>query len=258
MIYLYVKTHNKTGLKYLGQTTSKDPYKYTGSGLYWKLHLKKHGKDITTVILKECLTKREVRYWGEYYNDLWNVVESDDWANLKEETGDGGSIKGINLGRKHSKEIRKKISESKKGKPINRTHPVSEETKRKLSKIFKGTKRKRSSVIKQMETRTKNGTRWHTEETKRKMRKPKSEQARENMRKANHPGSKGGCWITNGKTTKFSKNSEVPKGWWKGRIVKTPPPSQKGKYWVTNGTENKMVFEIPEGWRRGRTKKKKE
>ena len=34
--YLYVKQHNKTGLKYFGKTTKKDPLKYKGSGLYWK------------------------------------------------------------------------------------------------------------------------------------------------------------------------------------------------------------------------------
>jgi hypothetical protein len=39
-IYLYVKTHNKTGLKYLGQTSQKDPHKYPGSGTRWRHHLK--------------------------------------------------------------------------------------------------------------------------------------------------------------------------------------------------------------------------
>lgn len=39
--HLYKKTHNITGLKYLGQTT-KNPYKYRGSGTYWKRHIKIH------------------------------------------------------------------------------------------------------------------------------------------------------------------------------------------------------------------------
>jgi len=42
-IYLYKKTHNITGLQYLGKTISKDPYSYTGSGVRWTNHLKKHG-----------------------------------------------------------------------------------------------------------------------------------------------------------------------------------------------------------------------
>jgi len=39
MVYLYVKIHNVTKLKYFGKTT-KNPYNYKGSGLYWKRHLK--------------------------------------------------------------------------------------------------------------------------------------------------------------------------------------------------------------------------
>ena len=87
--YLYVKTHNRTGLKYLGKTI-QNPYKYKGSGVYWCRHLSKHGNDVTTEILKECQTDDEVKYWGQYYSDLWNVVDDTVWANLKPETGEGG------------------------------------------------------------------------------------------------------------------------------------------------------------------------
>lgn len=99
-IYLYVKTHSKTGLKYLGVTTNSDPHLYTGSGVYWKKHLQKHGYEYTTTILKECKNKDEVKEWGLYYSRLWNIVESNEWANLKEEQGDGG---------RQSKEVRQKI-----------------------------------------------------------------------------------------------------------------------------------------------------
>jgi hypothetical protein len=88
-IYLYVKTHLKTGLKYLGKTNAVDPHKYPGSGLYWTRHLQEHGFDYNTEILKECQTNDEVKKWGLYYSDLWNVVKSDQWANLKPESGDG-------------------------------------------------------------------------------------------------------------------------------------------------------------------------
>jgi len=89
-IYLYIKTHRKTGLKYLGKT-ERDPYKYRGSGKYWRLHIRKHGADIDTQILRECKTVDEVKEWGIYYSKLWNVVECNEWANLKEEYGDGNS-----------------------------------------------------------------------------------------------------------------------------------------------------------------------
>jgi len=89
MIYLYVKTHNKTGLKYLGKT-AKDPFKYEGSGKWWKRHIKKHGYDVTTDILLETDSNDEIRKEGLYYSKLWNIVESRDWANLTIEKGDGG------------------------------------------------------------------------------------------------------------------------------------------------------------------------
>ena len=45
--YLYIKTHNITGLKYFGKTTG-DPYTYFGSGTKWLNHLNVYGKDVTT------------------------------------------------------------------------------------------------------------------------------------------------------------------------------------------------------------------
>lgn len=89
MYYLYLKTHNKTGLKYLGHT-KKDPTKYLGSGVYWLKHLAIHGNDVSTEVIKTCYTKQEVKESGIYYSKLWCVVESDEWANLKLEEGDGG------------------------------------------------------------------------------------------------------------------------------------------------------------------------
>jgi hypothetical protein len=90
LYYLYKKTHKITGLNYLGKTISKDPYSYTGSGVYWRQHLEEYGYDINTEILRECSTVEELKQWGEYYSKLWNVVESKEWANLIEESGPGG------------------------------------------------------------------------------------------------------------------------------------------------------------------------
>jgi hypothetical protein len=88
---LYVKTHSVTGLRYLGQTSKSDPHKYTGSGKYWLRHLKKHGKIWTTEILWSSDNKQKINEMGIYYSNLWNVVESNDWANLKPESGDGAA-----------------------------------------------------------------------------------------------------------------------------------------------------------------------
>ena len=108
-IYLYKKTHNKTGLQYLGKTI-QDPFVYEGSGVRWRNHIAAHGYDVTTEILKECATEEELRHWGVYYSSLWNIVESHDWANLMEENGAGG-IPGVST--------REKLSEAKLGKKPN-------------------------------------------------------------------------------------------------------------------------------------------
>jgi len=185
MIYLYKKTHLDTGLMYLGKTIS-DPFIYKGSGLHWKRHLKYHGNRVKTEVLRECVDDEEICKWGLHYSKIWDVVKSNEWANLIEENGKGGSAKG----RKVSEETKRKISESHKGKKRTEEskrkmsgRKVSEETKRKLSAAQKGkklseeTKRKISEVHKgkklSEETKRKisesHKGKKHTEESKRKM-----------------------------------------------------------------------------------------
>lgn len=95
--YLMVKTHNITGLKYLCQTSKQDPYSYSGSGVDWKIHLNKFGYHVSTEILAECHTKKELNKQGRYYSKLWNIVDGQDdygnkiWANRIPETGGGGT-----------------------------------------------------------------------------------------------------------------------------------------------------------------------
>lgn len=174
MIYLYVKTHKKTGLKYLGKTVASDPHAYKGSGVVWKDHCSKHGFDYTTEILFQSTDKEEIKTKGIYYSELWNVVECNDWANLKREECDGGfcsnsitplanSKRSEKLkGRVFSEEHRKKLSDAAKTRSeavlekireqnrsperralSSKTHKgkvVSEETKQKMSQASKGRK----------------------------------------------------------------------------------------------------------------------
>ena len=126
-IYLYLKTHNKTGLKYLG-ITKQDPYKYMGSGLYWTSHLDVHGPEHSTEVLHEC-TDDDVEEWGLYYSEKYNIVESNEFANLKPETGYGGT--GM-TGKAQSEETRQKIRDSLTG--VKHT----EERKQKQSVARKG------------------------------------------------------------------------------------------------------------------------
>jgi hypothetical protein len=131
-IYLYVKTHNKTGLKYLGKTTSKDPHKYHGSGADWKTHLKEHGIDYTTEIVRECQTNKELYEWGTHYSNLWNVVESTEWANRIPETGGGAN---------HPEERKELFRQQQLGK---KKPPRTDSHKKNLSNATKGIPKPRS------------------------------------------------------------------------------------------------------------------
>lgn len=92
MIYLYIKTHNKTGLKYLGKT-KQNPYEYKGSGVYWKKHLKMHGNDVTTQVIFQSTDIEDIRRKGLELSEKYDIVQSDEWANLIEENGIGGVTK---------------------------------------------------------------------------------------------------------------------------------------------------------------------
>ena len=88
--FLLLKTHNVTGLKYLCYTTKTDPFGYNGSGKRWRLHLKKHGTDLHTEILGEFDNEEQLKELGRYYSELWDIVKSEEFANLRIEEGDGG------------------------------------------------------------------------------------------------------------------------------------------------------------------------
>jgi hypothetical protein len=115
--YLYVKTHNITGLKYLGFTKQKDYHKYTGSGTRWLNHLNKHGFDYTTEVLLETHDRNELQDKGEYYSELFDVVRSKQWANLKPERGEGGSFVAT------TETIAKVIETKKKNNTLNTNTP---------------------------------------------------------------------------------------------------------------------------------------
>lgn len=84
--YLYHKRHKQPGLNYFGKTT-RDPYSYLGSGVYWRAHINKHGKDIDTVHVWEFTNLDECNKFALTFSTVNNIVESKSWANLKIEDG---------------------------------------------------------------------------------------------------------------------------------------------------------------------------
>lgn len=116
--YLYVKTHNKTGLQYFGKTT-KDPLKYLGSGKHWRRHLKIHGVDISTTVIGYYTNPEECANAAITFSKVHNIVNSNKWANMILENGlDGGAT----TSGPRSEDTKKKISASKKGKKLTPEH----------------------------------------------------------------------------------------------------------------------------------------
>lgn len=166
--WLYIKQHNVTGLKYFGKTIS-DPETYLGSGIYWTNHLKKHGNDVSTVWTQLFEDRNILKEYAIKFSEENNIVESEEWANLKQEDGLMGGYYGpvteetkkkISEKSKqysHSVESRKKISEKMKGRVF------SEEWIEKLSQSRIG--KKHTEESKQKMSESKQGFK-HTEETK--------------------------------------------------------------------------------------------
>ena len=131
-----IKTHNVTGLKYLCKTerTGKAFDSYLGSGNMWRKHIKKHGKNVSTEILFETDNLLEFSTFALAKSIEFNIVESNDWANLVYETGQGGmngasettraKISAIHKGIPKSEEQRLKMSIASKGRPKSTEHAL--------------------------------------------------------------------------------------------------------------------------------------
>jgi hypothetical protein len=92
-LYLLVKEHVDTGMKYLCKhvaSSFSECEKYTGSGIYWKRHLKQHGNNVKTTCLFVTENEKEFREIAKKYSLKFNVTQSKEWANLCDEEGQGG------------------------------------------------------------------------------------------------------------------------------------------------------------------------
>lgn len=117
IIYLYVKQHSITGLKYFGKTERSNPFKYPGSGSYWKRHIKKHGKEyVKTIELWSFDDQDLCTEFALKFSEENDIVESDVWANLRYEDGLNGGARNL------STVSRLKISEENTGRFKGKTY----------------------------------------------------------------------------------------------------------------------------------------
>jgi len=202
-VTLYIATHKK-GLKYFGKSKKchdlDSLMKYGGSGKYWLRYLNKHGKDITMEILG-TYPKEEVKEIALKFSKDNNIVESKEWANLKDEDGlEGGWKKGMTTVYDNIEKRNRQVTVDEYNKykdvryiHINRFREISDETRTKISERVKGegnpmynknhtdeTKKVISQKNKGKPSPTKGKP--MSEETKQKLRVPKSEEHKQKLR----------------------------------------------------------------------------
>ena len=154
--YIYLITETTNGMKYTGKhhyhiEGQLDP-NYHGSGTIIKNIYKKRPETLKEEYIKTCYSEEEMcsdeQYYIEVFDTLYpngyNLTEGGDGCVASEETRRKMSqnhydCSGKNhpmFGKHHTEESKKKMSESHKGQiPPNKGKPMSEEQKKKLSKI---------------------------------------------------------------------------------------------------------------------------
>lgn len=221
MIYLYLKTHNDTGLKYLGKT-EEDPFTYPGSGIDWVKHLEVHGNNVSTEILFKCECKEDFKKAALKKSLLLDVVNSDDFANRVHEEGQGGGItRGWTC-----------ITDGKVNKRIPPNTDIPVGWRRGMFKCQHGKMR------------------WINDGNKSKL--IAKDLPTPNGFVDGRIIPKGKIWITDGKqNTKIKSDGAIPAGWRRGKCG----GSVKGMIWINNGLRNSRISPtaaLPEGWVAGK------
>lgn len=134
---------------YLG-ITIQDPEKYNGSGVRWKAHIRKHGTaHIETLWYCLFLDQESLSEFALNFSKQENIAESEDWLNLMYETGlhrkgtvgrivsDESKLKSrmTQLGRvgvfKHSEKTKQMMKDTRSGMNLGKVH--SEESRKNMS-----------------------------------------------------------------------------------------------------------------------------
>jgi len=92
---LLVMEHRVTGLRYFCKTSQFKTFnKYKGSGLHWKRHLKKHGRDVDVGVLGIYFEKDRCLAAAKKFSEENNIGSNAEWANLIPENGMDGAPLG--------------------------------------------------------------------------------------------------------------------------------------------------------------------
>ena len=208
--YIYKTTNLVNNKIYIGQKKSDKFLEeaYLGSGVRLRSAIQHYGlQNFKVDLIEKCTTKEELdereKFWIKKYNtrDLligYNIAP-------------GGQASCWNKGKHLSKEHKRKISESEKGK--KHTNEAKEKMRKAKQNISYET-RKKMSLAKQREHHPNYGKQL-SEETKEKIRKSKENMSAEYREKlsAAHKGKpssiKGKIAITDGYTVKYIFKNEL-------------------------------------------------
>ena len=214
--YLYHKRHVNTGLNYFGKTT-RDPYKYVGSGVYWKRHLEKHGKEIETVQVWAFENLEECKNFAIDFSIKNNIVESNDWANFVIENG----IDGQSPGFKNTK-----LSE------YNKAH--NKDRKNQLGYIPNRLGKKDSAETLEKKRQSHLGKKYGPMSAKRYQQHLDMIQETNNSRSNNLKGTKNPMYGKNvsSNTRDKLKAQRTGKIWWHNNVASTMAKESPGPGWV--------------------------
>ncbi len=228
-IKLYVKCHNETRKMYFGKTSSEDINEYKGSGVYWTNHINKHSYNVNTICIGTYGESDPMLIQHALgFSACNDIVNSDNWANLKAENGLDGGFDYINNISKREHTIRSIHANEVRNKKLDREL---------FSINIKKTCLKKYNVVSSLNipaVRMKCKKYWsdyyrdggvgtfknknHTEESKEKMRgdRPKSKGIKNSQY--------GSMWIYSLelKESKKVPKGDIPDGWLKGRKMKFP------------------------------------
>ena len=139
---LYIK--ELAGIKYFGKSVKENVSSYRGSGKIWKDRIKKYGPvNVKTIWVSEWFSDPEnLLDFALLFSEIHNIVNSSEWANCKPETGlDGGFVSNaFNSPAAITKRSKAQLGvccpqRGRKGRPSKlKNIPKSEETKQRMRK----------------------------------------------------------------------------------------------------------------------------